>query len=195
VVTKAQTITCSSLCVTLIANDTVNNGIAVSVSIVDSGFINYPFVYQILDQSINVIGTGSMFYFGQFGTTTQIYPATSTNTNWTNFIGTVVFVYDNDTCYLPYPCTTSSTQDFEQQASLTLSPNPATDQVVVTTQAELNCGTLEIVTLDGKTVQVLNGIRGNRIEIATDQLANGMYFLRISEEDHFLKSERVIIFR
>jgi hypothetical protein len=136
-----------------------------------------------------------MFYFGQFGTTTQIYPATSTNTNWNNFIGTVVFVYDNDTCYLPYPCTASSILYSAQDESYCLSPNPATDHIILNTSRELNSATLEIVTVDGRTVQVVNSLQGTRIEIATDQLANGIYFLRISEEDHFLKSERVIIFR
>jgi Secretion system C-terminal sorting domain len=192
---QAQTITCSSLCVTLIANDSINNGVAVSVSIADSGFINYPYVHQILDQSNNVIGTGSMFFFGQFGTTTQIYPATSTNTNWNNFVGTVVFVFDNDTCYLPYPCPMSSTPEIDNEESFNISPNPATDLITINTQNDLNSANVEIVTLDGRSVQTMNSLRGKRIDIPTDQLANGIYIVRIMEEDRFLKSERVVISR
>lgn len=192
---QAQTITCNSICVNLIANDTLNNGIAVTISIADSGFINYPFIHQILDQSNNVIGTGTVFFFGQFGTTTQIYPATSTNTNWNNFVGTVVFVFDNDTCYLPYPCPLSSTPEIDNEESFNISPNPATDLITINTQNNLNSGNVEIVTLDGRTVQTMNSVRGNRIEIPTDQLANGIYIVRVMEEDRFLKSERVVISR
>ncbi len=192
---KAQTITCSSLCVTLIANDSINNGVAVSVSIADSGFINYPYVHQILDQSNNVIGTGSMFFFGQFGTTTQIYPATSTNSNWNNFVGTVVFIFDNDTCYLPYPCPMSSAPDIEKEESFQLSPNPATDFISIQTQNDLNSATIEILTIDGRTVQIMKTVRGNRIDIPTDQLPNGVYFLRVMDEEKFLKSERFVISR
>lgn len=192
---QAQTITCNSICVNLIANDTLNNGIAVTISIADSGFINYPFIHQILDQSNNVIGTGTVFFFGQFGTTTQIYPATSTNTNWNNFVGTVVFVFDNDTCYLPYPCPLSSTPEIDNEESFNISPNPATDLITINTQNNLNSGNVEIVTLDGRTVQTMNSVRGNRIEIPTDQLANGIYIVRVMEEERFLKSERVVISR
>ena len=192
---QAQTITCNSICVNLIANDTLNNGIAVTISIADSGFINYPFIHQILDQSNNVIGTGTVFFFGQFGTTTQIYPATSTNTNWNNFVGTVVFVYDNDTCYLPYPCPMSSAPDIEKEESFQLSPNPATDFISIQTQNDLNSATIEILTIDGRTVQIMNKVRGNRVEIPTDQLPNGVYFLRVTDEEKFLKSERFVISR
>lgn len=136
-----------------------------------------------------------MFFFGQFGTTTQIYPATSTNTNWNNFVGTVVFVYDNDTCYLPYPCPMSSAPDIEKEESFQLSPNPATDFISIQTQNDLNSATIEILTIDGRTVQIMNTIRGNRIEIPTDQLPNGVYFLRVTDEEKFLKSERFVISR
>lgn len=295
---QAQTITCSSLCVTLIANDTITNSVGVTISISDSGFINYPYVHQILDQSNNVIGTGNMNFFGQFGNSSQTYPATSANTNWNNFVGTVVFVFDNDTCYLPYPCvqtptincssfcasgiaidTTVSgvswvsitmsdtgfinypyvlqildannnpvatgnmnffgqggpgTQDYNvnssitnwngftgtivfvfdndtcylpypcgpasiaepnSQSGFTLSPNPATDLITINTQNDLNAATIEILTVDGRSIQLINAVRGNRIEIPTDQLPNGVYFLRVADAEKFLKSERFVISR
>lgn len=192
---QAQTITCSSLCVTLIANDTITNSIGVTISISDSGFINYPYVHQILDQSNNVIGTGNMNFFGQFGNSSQTYPATSANTNWNNFVGTVVFVFDSDTCYLPYPCPMSSAPDIQKEESFQLSPNPATDFISIQTQNDLNSAIIEILTLDGRTVQFMSAVRGNRIEIPTDQLPNGAYFLRIMDEEKFLKSERFVISR
>lgn len=106
-----------------------------------------------------------------------------------------MFVYDNDTCYLPYPCPMSSAPEIEQQESFSLSPNPATDLITINTQRDLNSAVVEIVTIDGRTVNTMNAVRGNRIEIATDQLPNGVYFLRVMEDDRFLKSERFVISR
>jgi len=196
ITSQAQTINCNSFCVTQITTDSLNFGaVLVSIVMTDSGFINYPFILEIRDAGNNVVANGNMFFFGQFGGTTQNYPASSNQTNWSNFTGTIVFVYDNDTCYLPYPCTISSTQDIEEHGSYSLSPNPATDQIVLNTTRELNAATVEILTIDVKIVQTLNSVQGTRIEIATALLPNGIYFIRILEEEQFLKSERVIISR
>jgi translation elongation factor P/translation initiation factor 5A len=89
----------------------------------------------------------------------------------------------------------SSAPDIEKEESFQLSPNPATDFISIQTQNDLNSATIEILTIDGRTVQIMNTVRRNRIEIPTDQLPNGVYFLRVTDEEKFLKSERFVISR
>lgn len=121
---KSQTIDCNSFCVTSIYNDSVQT--QVSIQMLDSGFVNYPHIAAILDQNGDTISTGSMFYFGQVGETTQDYPTSLSNTDWSSFTGTIVFVYDNDTCSLDFPCNSLNTASNLISGSYTIFPNPAT---------------------------------------------------------------------
>jgi hypothetical protein len=104
----SSTISCSSFCVENISFDT--SGI-LNVSINFSGdfnnFINYPYVSQVLNQNGDVIASGELAYFGQEGGTTIPYSVSSsvlTAPFPPNFIGSVIFNYDNNICVLPYPC-------------------------------------------------------------------------------------------
>lgn len=104
----SSTISCSSFCVENISFDT--SGI-LNVSINFSGdfnnFINYPYVSQVLNQNGDVIASGELAYFGQEGGTTMPYSVSSSGITAPfppNFIGSVIFNYDNNICVLPYPC-------------------------------------------------------------------------------------------
>ncbi len=104
----SSTISCSSFCVENISFDT--SGI-LNVSINFSGDFNdwimYPYVSQVLNQNGDVIASGELAYFGQEGGTTIPYSVSSsvlTAPFPPNFIGSVIFNYDNNICVLPYPC-------------------------------------------------------------------------------------------
>ena len=104
----SSTISCSSFCVENISFDT--SGI-LNVSINFSGdfnnFINYPYVSQVLNQNGDVIASGELAYFGQVGGTTIPYSVSNSIFSAPfppNFIGSVIFNYDNNICVLPYPC-------------------------------------------------------------------------------------------
>lgn len=125
---KAQTINCNSFCVTNIYNDSVQT--QVSVEMLDSGFVNYPYIAAILDQNGDTLSSGTMFYFGQIGETIQDYPTSLSSTDWTNFTGTIVFVYDNDTCSLQYPCNQVNIPENEN-TTFNVFPNPATDLIQI----------------------------------------------------------------
>ena len=126
---KSQSINCNSFCVTGIYNDSVQT--QVSIQMVDSGFVNYPHVLAILDQNGDTISSGSLFYFGQIGETTQDYPTSWSNTDWSSFTGTIVFVYDNDTCSLDFPCNSLNTASNLMTGSYIIFPNPASDFLLI----------------------------------------------------------------
>lgn len=104
----SSTISCSSFCVENISFDT--SGI-LNVSINFSGDFNdwimYPYVSQVLNQNGDVIASGVLAYFGQEGGTTIPYSVSNSIFSAPfppNFIGSVIFNYDNNICVLPYPC-------------------------------------------------------------------------------------------
>ena len=104
----SSTISCSSFCVENISFDT--SGI-LNVSINFSGDFNdwimYPYVSQVLNQNGDVIASGELAYFGQEGGTTIPYSVSNSIFSAPfppNFIGSVIFNYDNNICVLPYPC-------------------------------------------------------------------------------------------
>lgn len=189
-----NSINCSSFCATSIFNDSTTSGLVwISIAFQDSGFINYPYVAQVLDASNNVVATGSMTFFGQIGNTTQDYPVSSNNTNWNNFIGTIVFVYDNDTCYLPYPCTLMSIHENDRLPSLQIAPNPATDFISVQSPVTMQSATVEIYTTDGKHVLSQSNLQGNNWQISTTNLEPGCYFLLTTDEGKTYPASRFII--
>jgi hypothetical protein len=191
---NANAIDCSSFCATSIFNDSTTSGLVwISIAFQDSGFINYPYVAQVLDATNNVVATGSMTFFGQIGNTTQDYPVSSNNTNWNNFIGTIVFVYDNDTCYLPYPCTLMNIQEAEPIPALQIAPNPANDFINVQSPVTMQSATVEIYTTDGKHVLSQSNLQGNNWQISTTNLEPGCYFLLTTDEGITYPASRFII--
>jgi hypothetical protein len=67
----------------------------------------YPYVSQVLNQNGDVIASGELAYFGQEGGTTIPYSVSNSIFSAPfppNFIGSVIFNYDNNICVLPYPC-------------------------------------------------------------------------------------------
>ena len=99
---------CDAFCVTNIFFDTTGTLQAdVQFNGTPVEFINYPYVASILSITGDVVATGQMYYFGQFGGTLNSYPLTTTtlvNPLPENFNATVMFTYDGNTCALNYPC-------------------------------------------------------------------------------------------
>lgn len=175
---QAQTISCSSFCVTNIYNDSVQT--QVSIQMIDSGFVNYPYVMAILDQNGNTLSAGSMFYFGQIGETTQDYPSSLSNTDWSNFTGTVIFVYDNDTCSLNYPCDLLNSPEDDLYLSFTAFPNPATTFI--------NLNSIDLPTYitfystQGQQIKRMY-VESEKQSMAIQDLSAGTYFL-VSERSN-----------
>ena len=99
---------CSSFCVENIAFDSTGTlQVAVNFTGNSNDFINYPYVSQVLDQTGSNVAVGTMSFFGQSGGTTNFYEVNNSLFSPpfpTNFIGSVIFNYDNNICVLPYPC-------------------------------------------------------------------------------------------
>jgi hypothetical protein len=181
---KAQTIPCSSFCVTGIEMDsTVANTMNVTIFMAGSGtdFINYPYVSLIKNSNGDTIATGTMNFFGQFGNTSQTYSATTTlGSIPVNFNGTVNFNYDTLICVLPYPCSTSGISNDYFPGTPKIYPNPSNGKFqwfVDDAQSDKNY-TIEIYNGQGEKIYQYE-ITGTTSDIDLSQQANGIYLARI----------------
>lgn len=108
--TKAQTISCSSFCITDIQMDTLPNTMNVTVYFFEADtnitHINYPYISVITDSNGDTVATGTMNFFVQSPNTSQTYSMTTSMTSVPpNFYCTAFFNYDTSVCELYYPCT------------------------------------------------------------------------------------------
>lgn len=177
-----QNITCSNFCITNIALDTnLANGFDIQITIEMTGsnsdFANYPHVSSLINSFGDTIASGSLFWFGQIGGTTQDYPVTLLPSAicTPNFLGySAVFIFDNDTCTLSFPCTTSITEESTNSSSVTLFPNPAFDFLTIQSPIDFSA-TPAIITLYDQTGRLVKTIETTSSNINISDLPNGFY--------------------
>ncbi|MFN9597059.1 MAG: T9SS type A sorting domain-containing protein [Bacteroidota bacterium] len=180
-----QNITCSNFCITNIALDTnVANGFDIQITIEmignPSDFVNYPHVSSLINALGDTIAEGGLSWFGQIGGTLQDYPVTFLpNAICTpNFLGySAVFVFDNDTCTLTFPCTTSITEDSASNYNITLFPNPASDFLTFQSPIDFTEAPA-IITIYDQTGRVVKSIESTTSTINISNLPNGFFSVK-----------------
>jgi hypothetical protein len=188
-----QTISCSNFCITNIALDTnLANGFDIQITIEMTGsnsdFANYPHISSLINAFGDTIASGSLFWFGQIGGTTQDYPVTLLPSAicTPNFLGySAVFVFNNDTCTLTFPCTTSLSDDDSKSRNHTIYPNPAQDEFTITKPFPRNSSNA-IVTIYDQSGRLVNSIAiydGKPINIS--HLQDGIYIVKFSSDNDF----------
>ncbi|MFM7724339.1 MAG: T9SS type A sorting domain-containing protein [Bacteroidota bacterium] len=153
--------------------------------------INYPYVSTVLNCQGDTLATGSMFYFGQLGQTTQDYPTDLTGAAWCEPL-TFEFIYGNeflfnDTCYFNYG--TAEINRLSAHASFSIAPNPAHDFLSIEFQRTYSHLPFEIRSLEGKTV-VHGTVNGKQLSLPLNSLGAGTYFFYVpssSEQAPFIK--------
>jgi hypothetical protein len=189
-----QTTTCSNFCITNIALDTnLANGYDIQITIEMTGsssdFVNYPHVSLLINSFGDTIASGNLYWFGQFGGTTIDHPVTLLpNAICTpNFLGySAVFVFDDNTCTLTFPCTTSITEESTSNSNITLFPNPASDYFTIQSPTDFT-KTPAIVTLYDQTGRVVKLLETTSNTINISDLPNGIYILKyLTEKGKFV---------
>jgi len=167
---------CDLFCVTDVTLNTTEELWYVYIAFdgVETDFINYPYVSQMVNTNGEIVAIGSMEYFGQIGgTTTTYHPAL--NIYDPNFQGTVYFVYDSDTCALSYPCQAVGIQEEERFPIMFQTEN---ELFWNTTQ---NLDRIELFSVAGERVAA----QMNNSRISIIGLTSGIYVYQ-----YFMGSER-----
>jgi hypothetical protein len=78
---------------------------------------------------------------------------------------------------------TSNLYEVESKILLNIYPNPFSFETSLKTDISLKNGTITIVNSTGQTVKQINNITGQEITLYRNNLPNGLYFFRLTEEN------------
>lgn len=86
-----------------------------------------------------------------------------------------------------------SVEENQKINSMKISPNPFSSQTVLRTDNLLRSATLSVDNCFGQTVQQIKNISGQTVVLSRDNLASGLYFVRLTEENKTIAVDKLVI--
>jgi len=83
--------------------------------------------------------------------------------------------------------------DLEQNYSLTVFPNPFSTQTILKTESVMNNATLIVENCFGQLVAQINNINGKTVLLSGGNLASGIYFARLMQDNKILATIKLLI--
>lgn len=87
----------------------------------------------------------------------------------------------------------NSINDLENNISFKIYPNPFKDEATMQTDYHLKNATLTVVNYFEQTIKQINNISGQTVTISRGNLASGLYFVRLTEENKLLITKKIVI--
>jgi len=181
--------TCSDISITSVtANEFDSTTTLINIQLEGSAadFMNYPMVTSVTDCNGNVIATGNLFYFGQFGQSVQGYPVSLINGPICYPI-TAEFIFGdmnlvNDTCQLTYAGPVSAIG--ENELNSTNAFYNSSLKVIQITSKNMNGTPYQLYNSTGQLVK--SGTCSSTISrIGLEGYSNGIYILQMGKEMSF----------
>lgn len=94
--------------------------------------------------------------------------------------------------YCAFPCGLGI-EKLSESISFSVYPNPFSSQATLHTDYLMQDATLTIVNCYGQTVEQITNISGNTITLSRENLSNGLYFIRLTETDKTIATDRLVI--
>jgi hypothetical protein len=88
---------------------------------------------------------------------------------------------------------TSGINEYVNNNSLTISPNPFTTQTILQTSNPYKNANLTFYNSFGQQVKQVKNISGQTITLYRDNLTRGIYFIRLTEDDKVIATDKLII--
>jgi hypothetical protein len=177
---------------------TVANGVIYTAGHYYANPSNYtPAFIRLKDDSANFCTTLSAQWFEQSYTCIESAQTfTTPATNFTNPLVTLTFTTPS-----PYPvsslrCSNLTTGEHEIAAienSITVYPNPGSNDVIIHCKANLQDATFSLWGMNGELVEKRVSVNGKDIKLNVSGLAEGMYFFRISNENGEMQTGKLIV--
>jgi hypothetical protein len=175
-------INCDSFCVKEILIDTSANPNILRYVInfrgTNTQFINYPFISALTNSNNDTLGTGGLFFFGQFGGTEEIYEvSTSLDSIPTDFL--IHFAFDTSVCIFNNFCNpVISFTDLSANENYQIFYNPTQKLISSNTTILFEKAFINIYDLNGRIIST-NYIF-NTFDSFPLQIDNpGLYFFEI----------------
>ncbi|MCL9981102.1 MAG: T9SS type A sorting domain-containing protein [Bacteroidia bacterium] len=189
---QAQSISCSNFTVKYFGLDTVKATtmqMGIDFQANTDQMVDYPHVTLITDCNGDTVAVGQMYYFGQFGGTTQDYPVTLLKSNYCEPLK-VTFVYSNggktDTCYFFFG--KSANKKEVSQNLFEVFPNPSTGKLTVKFKNHASNHELEIFDFLGRKV-FFSIVSEDIAVLDLHRLPSGQYVLKADGKSQVLVLE------
>ena len=89
-------------------------------------------------------------------------------------------------------CSPTGINEYQYSFSFTIFPNPFSAETTLQTNNLLKNATLTVYNCFGQTVAQIKNISGQTVTLSRDNLASGLYFLRLTEENNIYTDKLVI---
>lgn len=86
-----------------------------------------------------------------------------------------------------------SLEENENQISINIFPNPFSTETTLQINENLNDATLMIYNILGQIVIMTGNLNGNEVKLFRDNLQKGIYFLRLTQGNRIITTEKIII--
>ncbi len=83
--------------------------------------------------------------------------------------------------------------DISTQNTISIQPNPFHSSTIIQIKDNLKNGSMTLYNAYGQIVKQLNNLTGKSISINKDNLPSGVYFIRLTDENHLMTIEKVVI--
>ncbi len=117
-----------------------------------------------------------------FSRGTDTITLTAANCNYSN---TTKFILSVQVC--------TGIAQVSTENKITIYPNPFSSETTISTEKILKDATLNIYNVFGQKVKQIQNISGQQIKIDRNGLSNGIYFIRVLENNKALWTEKVVI--
>jgi len=95
--------------------------------------------------------------------------------------------------YCANPCFANIKENTSKDLVVEVYPNPFTTSTTLQTETPLNNATLTLYNSYGQIVQQLTNINGQSVTIFRDNLSNGLYFMRLTEDNRLITAKKLEI--
>jgi len=137
------------------------------------------------------LGLGNEINYGWGEFTTISYPY-----NGDLYVSGLINRLANDTCYFfaRYHDASIGIQEFDfLNYDVKIYPNPSIGNFIISSELNLSDSNVLLYNLIGKEIKNTAVIKGNEIEIKTEDLIPGIYFIKINNKSGFSKTQKIVI--
>lgn len=109
-------------------------------------------------------------------------------TNWKNIYNSQPFILDCDLTLV-----TTVLENHTDTNQFSIYPNPFNDFTTIQSNFILHNAELALFNVFGQKVKTINRISGNEIKIDRDNLASGIYFIRLTQDSEIITQNKLVI--
>jgi hypothetical protein len=138
---------------------------------------------KIEGNSVAVDSAGNCFVSGEFISSTVGF-----GTNIISGNGSDYQMFIAKTTFIPLGIISSGNENY-----ISIFPNPFSVSTTIRFNSQLKNGVVELYNLCGQEIKSVKNISTDRIEITREDLPDGIYFIRVTDEHKLIATEKIVV--